>query len=276
MATKVEEAIKDFYTLKSKYEKKYNNAVKNIRESDLSMEKKKTKMGKLKIKCVGKKCKNTKGTHFEIKKNHLIAHCGDVDDPCDLKIDIFRGSFLYLPNILKTIETDLEETKTNIIQLKLELLFGLSTEEEISESFTNLKQKYSDLSDVIANLNSIIIQNNMVLLEQPLEGDVQMIAKNELVRLETIKLSNLINVFRGIIKDAQNESNISSIQYFSDAIQQYIDKIIPLLQNIRKTKYEIQTIIDEANSKFRLVQIKTTLDKNQVELVPKEIIVNIK
>jgi len=276
MATKVEEAIKDFYTLKSKYEKKYNNAVKNIRESELSMEKKKTKMGKLKIKCVGKKCKNTKGTHFEIKKNHLIAHCGDVDDPCDLKIDIFRGSFLYLPNILKTIETDLEETKTNIIQLKLELLFGLSTEEEISESFTNLKQKYSDLSDVIANLNSIIIQNNMVLLEQPLEGDVQMIAKNELVRLETIKLSNLINVFRGIIKDAQNESNISSIQYFSDAIQQYIDKIIPLLQNIRKTKYEIQTIIDEANSKFRLVQIKTTLDKNQVELVPKEIIVNIK
>ena len=276
MATKVEEAIKDFYTLKSKYEKKYNNAVKNIRESELSMEKKKTKMGKLKIKCVGKKCKNTKGTHFEIKKNHLIAHCGDIDDPCDLKIDIFRGSFLYLPNILKTIETDLEETKTNIIQLKLELLFGLSTEEEISESFTNLKQKYSDLSDVIANLNSIIIQNNMVLLEQPLEGDVQMIAKDELVRLETIKLSNLINVFRGIIKDAQNESNISSIQYFSDAIQQYIDKIIPLLQNIRKTKYEIQTIIDEANSKFRLVQIKTTLDKNQVELVPKEIIVNIK
>lgn len=276
MATKVEEAIKDFYTLKSKYEKKYNNAVKNIRESELSMEKKKTKMGKLKIKCVGKKCKTTKGTHFEIKKNHLIAHCGDIDDPCDLKIDIFRGSFLYLPNILKTIETDLEETKTNIIQLKLELLFGLSTEEEISESFTNLKQKYSDLSDVIANLNSIIIQNNMVLLEQPLEGDVQMIAKDELVRLETIKLSNLINVFRGIIKDAQNESNISSIQYFSDAIQQYIDKIIPLLQNIRKTKYEIQTIIDEANSKFRLVQIKTTLDKNQVELVPKEIIVNIK
>jgi len=276
MATKVDEAIKDFYTLKSKYEKKYNNAVKNIRESGLSMEKKKTKMEKLKIKCVGKKCLNTKGTRFEIKQNHLIAHCGDTDDPCDLKIDIFRGSFLYLPNILKTVENNLEETKTDIIQLKLELLFGLSTEEEVSESFTDLKQKYSDLSDVLANLNSIIIQNSMILLEQPLEGDVQMMAKNELIRLETIKLSNLINVFRGIIKDAQNESNISSIQYFSDAIQQYIDKIIPLLQNIRKTKYEIQTIVDEANSKFRLIQIKTTLDKNQVELVPKEIITNIK
>jgi hypothetical protein len=276
MATKVEEAIKDFYTLKSKYEKKYNNAVKNIRESGLSMEKKKTKMGKLKIKCVGKKCSNTKGTRFEIKQNHLLAHCGDTDDPCDLKIDIFRGSFLYLPNILKTVENNLEETKTDIIQLKLELLFGLSTEEEVSESFTDLKQKYSDLADVLANLNSIIIQNNMILLEQPLEGDVQMMTKDELIRLETIKLSNLINVFRGIIKDAQNESNISSIQYFSDAIQQYIDKIIPLLQNIRKTKYEIQTIVDEANSKFRLIQIKTTLDKNQVELVPKEIITNIK
>ena len=41
MATKVEEGIKNYYILKSKYEKKYNTAIKNIRRSELSLEQKK-------------------------------------------------------------------------------------------------------------------------------------------------------------------------------------------------------------------------------------------
>ena len=57
MSTKEEEAISNFYTLKSKYEKKYNNHLKKIRESDLSIGKKKKKMKNLKIKCVGKNVK---------------------------------------------------------------------------------------------------------------------------------------------------------------------------------------------------------------------------
>ena len=274
MSTKEEDAISNFYTLKSKYEKKYNNHLKKIRESELSMGKKKKKMKNLKIKCVGKKCKSTHGTHFEIKKTKLIAHCGDTENPCSLKIDIFRGSYLYLPKMLLDIESNLEDVKVKIIQLKLELLFGLSTEEQISENFTTLKEKYLELEAVVSNLNSMIIDNNMIFTQPSIEGENKKTIRDELIRLENIKLLNLINVFRSIIKEAQQETTISSHQYFSDAIQQYIDKIIPLLQNIRKTNYEIQTVVGVGNGKFRLVQIKNTLDKNQVELAPPEIITN--
>ena len=274
MSTKEEEAINNFYTLKSKYEKKYNNHLKKIRESDLSMGKKKKKMKNLKIKCVGKKCKSTHGTRFEIKKTKLIAYCGDTENPCGLKIDIFRGTYLYLPKILLDIESNLEDVKVEIIQLKLELLFGLSTEEQISENFTTLKEKYLELGAIVSNLNSMIINNNMIVTQPSISEENKKTARDELIRLDNIKLLNLINVFRSIIKEAQQETAISSRQYFSDAIREYIDKIIPLLQNIRKTNYEIQTVVDVGNGKFRLVQIKNTLDKNQVELGPPEIITN--
>ena len=271
MATKVEEGTKNYYILKSKYEKKYNTAIKNIRRSGLSLEQKKEKAKNIKIKCIGKKCSSTQGSIFTIKDNHLLANCGDIDNPCDLSIDIYRGNYLYLPTILKQVETDLENVKTTIVTLKLEILFALSNEETISEEFEKFKKKYLELEQIIANLNSIVIENNMIEINQPIAGNDQQILKDEFIKLEMIKLGNLINEFRAIIKEAQLETSVSSIPFFSDAIQKYINKIIPLLKNIQTLKYDIQKIVVEGET-FKLIQIKTSLYKNEVELESGKII----
>jgi hypothetical protein len=271
MATKVEEGTKNYYILKSKYEKKYNTAIKNIRRSGLSLEQKKEKAKNIKIKCIGKKCSSTQGSIFTIKDNHLLANCGDIDNPCDLNIDIYRGNYLYLPTILKQVETDLENVKTTIVTLKLEILFALSNEETISEEFEKFKKKYLELEQIIANLNSIVIENNMIEINQPIAGNDQQILKDEFIKLEMIKLGNLINEFRAIIKEAQLETSVSSIPFFSDAIQKYINKIIPLLKNIQTLKYDIQKIVEEGET-FKLIQIKTSLYKNEVELESGKII----
>jgi hypothetical protein len=271
MATKVEEGTKNYYILKSKYEKKYNTAIKNIRRSGLSLEQKKEKAKNIKIKCIGKKCSSTQGSIFTIKDNHLLANCGDIDNPCDLNIDIYRGNYLYLPTILKQVETDLENVKTTIVTLKLEILFALSNEETISEEFEKFKKKYLELEQIIANLNSIVIDNNMIEINQPIAGNDQQILKDEFIKLEMIKLGNLINEFRAIIKEAQLETSVSSIPFFSDAIQKYINKIIPLLKNIQTLKYDIQKIVEEGET-FKLIQIKTSLYKNEVELESGKII----
>jgi hypothetical protein len=52
--------------------------------------------------------------------------------------------------------------------------------------------------------------------------------------------------------------------------------MIPLISNIQKYKYNIQTIIEEDGNKFRLIQIKNPLKKKQIELEAPEIISNIK
>ena len=201
----------------------------------------------------------------------MLANCGDIDNPCDLNIDIYRGNYLYLPTILKQVETDLENVKTTIITLKLEILFALSNEETVSEEFEKFKKKYLELEQIISNLNSIIIENNMIEINQPIAGNDQQILKDEFIKLETIKLGNLINEFRAIIKEAQLETSVSSMPFFSDAIQKYINKIIPLLKNIQNLKYDIQKIVEEGDT-FKLIQIKTSLYKNEVELESGKII----
>ena len=64
-----------------------------------------------------------------------------------------------------------------------------------------------------------------------------------------------------------------------DAIEQYINKILPLIKSIQKYNYDIQTIINvgkDDNKIFKLVQIKNTLKKNEIELESPKIISNIK
>ena len=117
--SKTSEEIKNYYTIKAKYQKKYKNTVKKIRESNLAISEKKKKMKSLKMKCINTNCSNNKGTKFETKKQHLLASCDDIDAPCNLDIDIDRGVFVYLPDVLKSVNIDLNSAKAEIIKLKL-------------------------------------------------------------------------------------------------------------------------------------------------------------
>ena len=104
-------------------------------------------------------------------------------------------------------------------------------------------------------------------------GDVETISKDIFIENEKVKLENLVNKFRLLIREAQQETSVSSVQYFTDAVQQYIDKIIPLLENIQKNKYKEQTIIENEGI-FSLVQIKTKLNQKEIELEPQKVITN--
>jgi hypothetical protein len=271
-SSKVSDAIKNYISLKAKYEKKYKNTLKQIRNSGLSMNAKKKKMKSLKIKCVNSNCNNSKGTKFETKGQRLLASCGDTNAPCNLDIDIDRGIYIYLPDILKSARVDLNTSKTGIIELKLDILFGLATEEAVAEQFENLKKKYYELETILSNLHSIIIENNMISINNA-EGDDEVVSKDIFIETETIKLENLINKFRLLVREAEQETSISTVQYFADAIQLYIDRILPLLENIQKNKYQIQTVI-ENEEVFTLIQIKTTLNKKEIELEPQKVITN--
>lgn len=114
--------------------------LKIYEEVSFLQNKKKEKAKNIRIKCIGKKCSSTQGTVFTIKDNHLLANCGDTDNPCDLNIDIYRGNYLYLPTILKQAETDLENVKTTIITLKLEILLPFQMKKLFPKNLKSLKK----------------------------------------------------------------------------------------------------------------------------------------
>jgi hypothetical protein len=140
------DALKKYYRLKNEYEESLNDNKKKIMNSaGLSLKEKRIEFHKLKRKCVN--CKRPVGTIFNtkfsndetsyiIKKDrHLIALCGDRDDPCPLNIDINLGATDDIRNIVIKYEKELNEFKNKIIIDKNELLFGYITSNIAVEKF---------------------------------------------------------------------------------------------------------------------------------------------
>ena len=306
MTTKVEAAIKNFYKMKAKYEKQYKVAKNRILKSGLSLSDKRVRLKRLKQKCLG--CKRNVGTTFAIlnQGRNLTARCGSEEAPCSLNIDIERGEFAYIPTLIEALKIDLENNKTAIIQLKLDILFSLTTEEEIAEPFAELKQKYKEYGRILTSLDLILSDNQLVSIHGV--GEERIIKKEELIAIKKEELSTQITeVQKLIIEYLREEAGGGRLgggderliglhdetlrlraqitkggggggggapTHLENAIEIYIDTIIPLLTTIRENMYEISTVLKQG-SIFKLVQIKTKLANLQLTITPPRIVSNI-
>lgn len=305
MTTKVEAAIKNFYKMKAKYEKQYKVAKNRILKSGLSLSDKRVRLKRLKQKCLG--CKRNVGTTFAIlnQGRNLTARCGSEEAPCSLNIDIERGEFAYIPTLIEALKIDLENNKTAIIQLKLDILFSLTTEEEIAEPFAELKQKYKEYGRILTSLDLILSDNQLVSIQGV--GEERIIKKEELIAIKKEELSTQITeVQKLIIEYLREEAGGGRLgggderliglhdetlrlraqitkgggggggapTHLENAIEIYIDTIIPLLTTIRENMYEISTVLKQG-SIFKLVQIKTKLANLQLTITPPRIVSNI-
>ena len=113
------QALDNYYFLKAKYEKPKIVDGKIVSEPIKS--------------CI--KCKKKGGTEFlrkvekaekgERKRVTLICRC-KADNPCDLNIEISLANYKLYEDLVKSLKKDMEDVKTKIIKLKLDLLFSLS------------------------------------------------------------------------------------------------------------------------------------------------------
>ena len=274
MTTTQEKAIENYFKLKSKYEKQYKQAKKRIIQSDLSLKAKRIRLKRLKTKCIG--CKQNVGMLFYTENNgkNLRATCGSEDTPCAFNINIERGEFAYIPTLIKSIQIDLENNKTAIIRLKLEILFSLNTEEEIADRFEDLKQKYKEYKKILATLESILNDNRLTSLQDM--GEERIVEKKEVIAIKKGELETNIIEIRDLIKTYMAEGTTSAAKQanLESAIENYVNNIIPLLNDIRENMYEISAVL-RTGSLFRLVQIKTKLSNQELVIEKPKIISNV-
>ena len=274
MTTKADSAIESYFKMKSKYEKQYTQAKKRIMKSDLSLREKRRRLKKLKPKCIA--CKRNVVMLFYIENNgrNLRARCGSEDTPCAFNINIERGEFAYIPTLIKSIKIDLENNKTAIIRLKLEILFSLTEEESIAEKFEELKGKYKEYKKILATLQSILADNELTSFNDM--GEERIINKKEIIVMKKRELEANITEIRELIKTYLNEdtSVAASQSNLEAAIEVYSNNIIPLIDEIRENMYEISTVLREG-SIFRLIQIKTKLSNQELVIAKPKIIANV-
>ena len=243
------EAMNEYFKLKNKYESTIQKEINKIsRNKNLTKREKKTNFQSLKQKCIN--CSRPVGTLFSSKfdkeKNYriLTAFCGDIVNPCDLRIEINagRGVESYL-DIIMDVEKGLQKEKNHLIQDKNDLLFGYITTEEALNNFEFLKKEISELT----NSYSFHL------------GEFNDITNNKAEKETLDKNQESAYILMDEIKEVLGKFNETKNQSFvNDSVEIYVNQLQPLLTKIRNSKYMSSRVELEDNI-YHLIQEKFTL-----------------
>lgn len=270
----VQAAVIRYYKLKGDYDAKYKNSKNKITKSGLSLSKIKKKLKSMKMKCIN--CNQNGGTIFTNKNGILTAKCGNTESPCALDIQIKRGKWMLLTKAADLSEEDIEISKENIIDLKLDLLFGLRTEEQIASEFDESKSDYKSLVKQLDMINGVIESENTIKVGAPTkdEDSVRNIPIKEYLNIKNRQLKQLVTRFKSLVKEYMEEDEVLAKQdLMQQAINIYTEQIFPIMTNIRESKYAV-TMMDKTEERgmFIMKQVKTLLQNLDFEYEFGEII----
>lgn len=262
-----DEALNEYYSLKSKYEDDIQKSKMNIlRNKNLSKREKRMEYLKLKPKCIN--CGRPVGSIFKsvahsqegekTKIRNLVALCGDKEKPCGLKITLNSGIVNSYESFIKDIENDIKKTKDNIILSKNKLLFGYIDEETVLTEFDNYKEEIKDLSALL----------NYIMTDYINSTDNR--EKNKLLEQKKVQSYEYITQIKECMSNFNAENNS---QYVVDAVNIYVNNLRPLLNEIIGLKYNNYLVeYDVKENIYSLIQQKNTISQlNYVLEEPKVI-----
>lgn len=272
------DALNNYYELKSKYENKNSKKSKSKKTSN---DGKKT--------CI--KCKKKGGTDFSRLvekatngKNEvsLIAKC-NAEVPCDLNINIKLANYKLYGDLVKYINQQIEVIKTDIIKLKLDLLFQLKDEEYVVSRFEKLKTKLQTLSSKIEKLTKTYNEKNNTFIIKK-QDDVtneeyeEKISKKEGIMITSKEIEKTLSNYAKLVKEYNKTQNKV---FLADAFEKYHKPVLDLFIKKRGIQYQecnIETIkpIRKEDDKETYIEFKdVSIENKQVSINRFEIIKNV-
>lgn len=247
------EAINEFYRLKNKYETGYNEKyVSPIVKTNKPRKEKRLEYSRLpKPECIN--CKRNVGTFFTIKNDvkedvkKFIAKCGDLTDPCPLDIQINYSIREQLYNTIIDGSKNIEDLKLDIIREKNNALFFNKDVVAVFEKITaDLKIKTESVGFAI---ETNILRNNNPEKYLLIKKTVDEFGKGCLLPFKQM-ISNYMNTDNELV--------------LNQAIQFYIDEMIPKLKEIQEMKYAVNFVeYNSENNIYTLIQYDNSLANNE-------------
>ena len=227
-------------------------------KSDLPISEKRERIQQIKSNCI--QCKRSVGTIFSFKNKHYKAVCGSKESPCKLNIDLIAGNVVNIPDTIQVINEIYQDEIVNIMKTKLDLLFNFKTEEETLQKFEEL--------------NVSLKSNNKILKHyRDLENQMkQNTEKQEEIDNINSSIEVLIDEFKKNIETYKRDKKIVVLK---DTMTLFIDKLMPLLMEKRRTENVYQAIeFNEIDDKFYLIQHKYLSNKLEDVIQPSSIVTN--
>ena len=252
MDDSVAKAIDNYYKLKQAYKERIQRQKRKILNNDaLSKKEKRQKWLREKKTCVS--CKQAGGTTFANEGNILSAVCGG-DVPCKLNIRIDRGYYTNIRTDCLDLYDEINKMRTEIIDVKLNLLFNYVGEDLSLKQFDKLRKSLKIFTDEYDRV-----------LHQYLE------VVNYGIRSEPLKVlqTRLFVVVEAIKKLVKEFEETKKKEYISTLVEgYYIAQIIPLVDAIREAMYRYNSLEKELEVIYRPNQPDSVMEIVKLKQAP--------
>ena len=254
-----EEALMEYFTLKEKYDKKYNVKKASILgDAELTRKEKREELRSLKIPCVA--CKRRVNTIFSDKDRTYYAMCGDRIKPCPLNIQIKKAETSQLTSLVRENKENEGINNGNVMRLKLSFLFGFMDEEELTELYEEVKKTMKTTSE------------ETVLLEKIMAAQDNMVARKEQIRESTLSKYEGVQVFQQGMREYLATNNSDLLHGLVDLL---IDSIMADEETILQNRYRVNRVEEEGSGEktfYRLIQKVNALQDKEYTIVPGDVV----
>lgn len=239
----VEEALDEFFKLRGQYTSDLQRRRSRIVQSSaLSYSEKKQKLMGLKGKCPN--CRKASGLKFTQNGSFLTMSCSDINCPLEIRID--RGRYVPLSKLALDNIEDRNAVMQNIMEVKLDMLFGFLNESETIQKFNVLKKQFKL---VTKKLGLLINDYKKSTTDEAIL--VELKAAEDSIIAATVACEAIAN---GEAPDKARK-----------LVRLLIDEILPKAEEIMKMKYGVNAIIKVDEKKHDvLVQKRTSYEDNLV------------
>jgi len=135
------ESMHQYFRIKNEYEIKFREMRKKAFKGAAKKSAGRKLAKEVKPKCIH--CARPVGTIFTFTDNRYKAICGDALNPCPLNIELYRGDFSSLNDLIYTFKEDIETIKEKIICLKLDTLFDYTSGDKSTAQFKEELENYN-------------------------------------------------------------------------------------------------------------------------------------
>jgi hypothetical protein len=220
---------------------------------NLSWKEKRLKYSELRPKCIN--CGRPVGSVFTCKENDeferiLSAVCGDKENPCPFNIKINLAETNDLRELIKEEEESLMEYKKSIILDKNDFLFGYISSELAVIKFEEIKEKVitsTENAQYFLTLFNVITDSSK--------------KKESLTKIQSELYTNIENIKKMVSEYEKTQNR----QFVTDAVDVYVNDMIPRLQKLINIKYAKSYVDYEDDGTYKLLQLQYSIE--QLEFV---------
>lgn len=227
------EALNSYFKLKTKYEDKVKTLKKNAKKTAMGSKRELRRLiARIKPPCVN--CARKVGTIWLNKERKYSARCGDAKTPCNLHIELDRGDFFALDDLIQVYNQEIERYKQSIIHQKMDTVFSYISEDKSLETFKTKIDEYTAYNTVYKTL-----------IEQYDDTHNNLYRKEQL-RRKTTQIYDIQDKITTMMSEYEHTGNKQVLEF---AMKTYKDELLPEMNNVRQLRYDVNEIVSEKTKK---------------------------